>query len=57
MTVMTMMKLESGMCRWPIGEPEDKDFHFFAAKCEVGSPYCPEHMAKAQAPTRKPKAS
>tara|TARA_R110002124_G_scaffold149220_1_gene315061 strand:- start:207535 stop:207708 length:174 start_codon:yes stop_codon:yes gene_type:complete len=57
MTVMTMMKLESGMCRWPIGEPEDKDFHFCAAKCEAGSPYCPEHMAKAQAPTRKPKAS
>jgi GcrA cell cycle regulator len=57
MSIMTMMKLESGMCRWPIGEPEDKDFHFCADKCEAGSPYCPTHMAKAQAPTRKPKAS
>lgn len=52
-----MMELESGMCRWPIGNPEDKDFHFCGDPKEPVVPYCEVHMRMAQAPTRKPKAS
>lgn len=57
MSIITMEKLKSGMCRWPIGNPEDKDFHFCGEQCDPASPYCDEHMKKAQAPSRKPKAS
>ncbi len=34
-------------CRWPIGDPRDKDFHFCSATSAVGKPYCPEHCAVA----------
>lgn len=57
MSKMTMIELESGMCRWPIGAPEDEDFHFCGDPSEPSLPYCLAHMEKAQAPTRKPKAS
>lgn len=57
MSIMTMMKLESGMCRWPIGNPEDKDFHFCGEPSESGLPYCETHTGMAQAPSRKPKSS
>jgi len=57
MSIMTMEELKPGMCRWPFGNPEDKDFHFCGDKTDASSPYCDEHMAKAQAPVRKPKAS
>ncbi len=57
MSIITMEDLKSGMCRWPIGNPEDKDFHFCGGQTsEPGLPYCDEHMAQAKAPTRKPKA-
>lgn len=57
MSNITMMKLESGMCRWPIGNIEDEDFHFCGDPSEPALPYCAEHMKKSQAPTRKPKSS
>ncbi len=58
MSNTTMEELKPGMCRWPIGEPEDKDFHFCAdKKRDPGMPYCEEHMVKALAPVRKPRAS
>lgn len=56
MSIITMEKLTSGMCRWPFGNPEDKDFYFCGSPCNPDSSYCEEHMAKAQAPTRKSKA-
>ena len=55
MGTKTMEELESGMCRWPIGNPEDKDFHFCGSMGDPAQPYCDKHMAKAQAPSRKPK--
>ena len=57
MSKITMTKLESGMCRWPIGSPEDKDFHFCGDPSEPSLPYCQTHMEQARAPTRKPKSS
>lgn len=52
-----MEDLKSGMCRWPYGNLEDDDFHFCGKPSDPALPYCEEHMAKAQAPSRKPKAT
>ena len=30
-------------CQWPIGDPQEKDFHFCDADIVVGKPYCQEH--------------
>tara|TARA_B000000475_G_scaffold270743_1_gene267018 strand:- start:733 stop:996 length:264 start_codon:yes stop_codon:yes gene_type:complete len=30
-------------CQWPIGDPQEKDFHFCEAINVVGKPYCQEH--------------
>lgn len=57
MSIITMEDLKSGMCRWPFGNPEDKDFHFCGDSSDPALPYCETHMAQAQAPTRKPKAT
>ena len=50
---MNMIDLKSGMCRWPFGNPEDKDFHFCGDRSEPDSSYCKKHMAESKAPTRK----
>lgn len=34
-------------CLWPIGEPEEPDFHFCEAEVVPGKPYCAEHCARA----------
>ena len=57
MSVKTMEELKPGMCRWPFGDPKDKDFYFCGDKTDGISPYCGKHMVKAQAPVRKSKAS
>ncbi len=57
MSTITMEDLKSGMCRWPFGSTEDEGLHFCGAPSDPGAPYCEEHMAKAQAPTRKSKAT
>jgi len=57
MTVINMIELKNGMCRWPLGNPEDKDFCFCGDKSDPELPYCKAHMAEAQAPSRKPKAA
>ena len=30
-------------CQWPVGDPQEKDFHFCDAINVVGKPYCQEH--------------
>ncbi len=30
-------------CQWPIGDPQEKDFHFCEAEILTGKPYCKEH--------------
>ncbi|NCT41833.1 MAG: hypothetical protein GW778_09265 [Alphaproteobacteria bacterium] len=57
MSNTTMEDLKPGMCRWPIGHPEDKGFHFCGGPSDPSLPYCNEHMIKAQAPVRKSKTS
>lgn len=39
----SLMDLKLNSCRWPIGDPEDEDFHFCGAEASTGKPYCPEH--------------
>ena len=34
-------------CLWPIGDPNDQDFHFCGEPATPGKPYCTEHCAKA----------
>ena len=30
-------------CQWPIGDPQEKDFHFCEADTVAGKPYCQNH--------------
>jgi GcrA cell cycle regulator len=49
-----MTELKDRMCRWPLGDPRDADFHFCGGTGVPGLPYCPEHakMAYQAARTR-----
>lgn len=37
-------------CRWPHGDPQDKEFFFCGAKTIEGLPYCGHHSERAYAP-------
>ncbi len=39
--------LENDMCRWPSGDPKDKDFVFCGCQKVEGLPYCLEHCKVA----------
>ena len=41
------MDLKNNTCRWPIGEPENEDFHFCGKQTATGKPYCQEHCKLA----------
>ena len=52
--------IKDGLCRWPLGEPEDLDFKFCGRKCAEGLIYCTEHHSLAYQPlnqTRQKRAS
>ena len=52
--------IKDGLCRWPLGEPEDLDFKFCGRKCAEGMIYCTEHHSLAYQPlnqTRQKRAS
>ncbi|MDD3669503.1 MAG: GcrA family cell cycle regulator [Alphaproteobacteria bacterium] len=40
---MGLLDLKSNSCRWPIGDPDEPDFHFCGQQVATGKPYCPEH--------------
>lgn len=44
---ITLMDLTSRMCRWPIGDPKDENFHFCGREIPVGGVYCPQHAGVA----------
>ena len=46
----TVLTISDHMCRWPIGDPSDGEFHFCGRKVKVGSPYCEAHARKAYQP-------
>lgn len=43
----TMLELGESMCRFPIGDPGEKGFHFCGCKSSPGDPYCAKHMRVA----------
>ena len=43
--IKSVIHLDVGDCRWPIGDPKHADFHFCAAQQAPGRPYCQHHWA------------
>ncbi len=49
----SLLELKPRMCRWPSGDPKEKEFGFCGEKTISGIPYCEEHAKLAyQAATR-----
>lgn len=46
----TILTLTEHMCKWPVGDPTDSDFHFCGARSETDSPYCSYHSQIAYQP-------
>ena len=46
----TVLTINDRMCRWPIGDPAEHEFHFCGRKPKSGSPYCEAHARKAYQP-------
>ncbi len=42
-----LLDLESDMCRWPLGDPQEEKFGFCGAGKMSGVPYCEEHTKLA----------
>ena len=50
----TILTLTDRICKWPIGDPREPDFHFCGRVSAEGVPYCTEHARRAyQAPARR----
>lgn len=47
---VTVLTISDRMCRWPIGDPAEQQFHFCGRKPRSGSPYCEAHARKAYQP-------
>jgi GcrA cell cycle regulator len=48
----TILTLKESMCRWPIGDPTEEDFHFCGRKKEGSVPYCEHHARMAYQPVQ-----
>jgi hypothetical protein len=51
-TPASPVRVASG-CKWPLGDPGEKDFRFCGDPARSGGVYCVEHDAAAHAPTRR----
>lgn len=49
----TILTLKECMCRWPIGDPGEEDFHFCGRRSATGMPYCEHHARKAYQPAQR----
>jgi GcrA cell cycle regulator len=50
-----LLDLNDRICKWPIGHPDEPDFHFCGKPVNPGFPYCSEHCLvayQAQMPRR-----
>lgn len=52
----TFATLSAQMCRWPIGDPETKDFTFCGKDAEKSRPYCQCHARLAYRAPPSPEA-
>jgi GcrA cell cycle regulator len=48
----SILTLKESMCRWPIGDPGDDDFHFCGRKKCGSLPYCEHHARMAYQPVQ-----
>ena len=44
------LEIKDGLCRWPIGEPENSNFKFCGRTTNEGFVYCQSHHKKAYQP-------
>ena len=51
-----LLDLSERTCRWPIGDPREKGFHFCGKAVSPGVPYCDAHIAMAYQTPKKKKA-
>lgn len=49
----TVLTINDHMCRWPIGDPSENQFHFCGRKPKSASPYCEAHARKAYQPQQQ----
>lgn len=47
---VTLLELTDQTCRWPIGDPQEADFHFCGVRPIAESPYCNGHHLIAYSP-------
>lgn len=47
---ISLQELTERVCKWPIGDPTDPDFHFCGHNSVPGKPYCASHCAIAFQP-------
>ncbi len=40
---VTLETVSDRACRWPIGDPHDREFHFCGNAPKAGKPYCEGH--------------
>ena len=45
--------IKDGLCRWPLGEPEEIDFKFCGRNTKEGIVYCEAHYKQAYQPLTK----
>ena len=45
--------IKDGLCRWPLGEPEEIDFKFCGRNTQEGFVYCQSHYKQAYQPLSK----
>lgn len=48
-----LLSLREGMCRWPIGDPDDEEFGFCGRDTSEGSTYCEHHARIAYQPVHR----
>lgn len=49
----TVLTLSDHVCRWPIGDPSDRNFRFCGRRPKSGSPYCESHAVQAYQPAKR----
>jgi GcrA cell cycle regulator len=54
---VALLDLTEKLCRWPIGDPQESDFHFCGLASMPNLPYCEEHAAEAYQTPRKQQGS
>lgn len=53
----SILTLKESMCRWPIGDPGEDDFHFCGRSSDQGVPYCDFHARIAYQPVQSRRRS